>query len=328
LINLYSNEKNFNNELNYGVMLIFLLSCLLITIKLSAAVFAITSTFLALAKINYKFLKFKTIYIYAFLIGCYLVSIHLLRGVLYSGLPLYPSPIGGIYSLDWSVTQNEARNMVDLIYSWARVPGKSSSEVLASWAWFPVWAQRIFYENWPYIIGCLFLIPLNFIIIFFAKDKLKYSRLFWLSIPLVGSILFWIMTAPDWRFLGAIPQLLIALLGFIFIRYGALNKISIFSIKPTMNLGSLFISIAVLALITQSSTFMNLKFTGWHSIQVAQINPQTTAAGLKLYTPVGDQCWDAPLPCTPTYNNGVGIRSNTLDRNGLESGFNIKNHIR
>jgi hypothetical protein len=43
-----------------------------------------------------------------------------------------------------------------------------------------------------------------------------------------------------------------------------------------------------------------------------------TRSGLEVRVPVkGDQCWDAPLPCTPYFNNELELRK----KENLQSGF-------
>ena len=53
-----------------------------------------------------------------------------------------------------------------------------------------------------------------------------------------------------------------------------------------------------------------LDFTsGYQTIPSSALTEQRTDSGLIVYVPVeGDQCWDAPLPCTPYFNSGLRLR--------------------
>ncbi len=48
---------------------------------------------------------------------------------------------------------------------------------------------------------------------------------------------------------------------------------------------------------------------GFHPLPPADVQMFTTTSGLVVYTPrAGDQCWDAPLPCTPYPDAALCLR--------------------
>lgn len=49
--------------------------------------------------------------------------------------------------------------------------------------------------------------------------------------------------------------------------------------------------------------------SGWHPVQEVSLLKRVTSSGLSLFSPLGsDQCWDAPLPCTPQFDPHLGLR--------------------
>ena len=60
--------------------------------------------------------------------------------------------------------------------------------------------------------------------------------------------------------------------------------------------------------------------SGWHVVNEVPLEKRMTSSGLLVYTPkFGDQCWDAPLPCTPYFKESLRLR-----RPGdMASGFTV-----
>ena len=57
---------------------------------------------------------------------------------------------------------------------------------------------------------------------------------------------------------------------------------------------------------------------GFHAAPRSELQSFITRSGLRLYVPQeGDQCWDAPLPCTPYPNADLRLRR----QGDLGSGF-------
>lgn len=325
LLRLYTDESKDKREQCYNVMTIFVLSCIVVTVKLSSAVYALMSLALVLPFIFKTIYLDKKIYLATFAFGVLLVGMHLIRGVLYSGVPLYPSTVGAMWNLDWTVSYQQAKSEADWIYSWARAPFKNPSEVLDSWGWFAEWGSRFLKDYKRYLYGFLILTGLNFIVLIFKSRQIKDKGLFFLYLPLVAGILFWFMTAPDWRFLGAIPQLSIALSGFICIRCLLPTEFGRFTQKLPTYFPPSFFGLVILVLMVKSTDLKNLPLSGWHSIPSIETKEQLTESGLKIFVPIaGDQCWDSSLPCTPYFNDALKLRKTDLGAQNLEAGFSIK----
>ena len=325
LVKVYSPDSADQSREVYSATMVFFLSCLLVAIKLSGAIFALMAILLLTPCIRTSYLNYKKACLVSLIIGSYFIAIHLLRGVLLSGLPLYPSTLGAIWSLDWSVSSAQAIDEANWIYSWARDASKTPNEVLGSWAWFPAWADSFMGERWRYIYGALILVAIDLISLVTSKSAKQENKLFILFIPFVIAIIFWFFTAPDWRFLGAIPQLVIALSGWIFIRRCITRTIFSFTEKLPTYATSSFVALAILVLMTKTADFKTLPLIGWHEIPRVEVVKQETNSGLQIWVPKsGDQCWDSALPCAPRLNNELRLRG---DRNNPESpkeGFSVQ----
>lgn len=327
LIKVYLHESKIKNQHTSDVAMIFLLSCLAVTVKLSSAVFALMSVLLVLPAVSKTFSQNRRIYLCSLLLGSYLIGVHCLRGVFNSGLPFYPSTIGAIWDLDWAVTYSQAKSEADWIYSWARMPNKNPIEVLGSWSWFPAWKETLLGEHWLYVYGCLIFAGLNSMIFLLnQKKQLVESKLFILYMPLLTGILFWFFTAPDWRFLGAIPQLFIAFSGFIFIRYCITSVIIHHTERLPAYLIPLFLSISLLFLMTKLLDLKNLPISGWHQVPIIETSARLNISGLKILIPIleQEQCWDSQLPCTPYFSDVIKLRDSNQEAKGLREGFSIK----
>lgn len=292
LIKLYSRESHAKNTHAADVVMVFLLACLVVTVKISAAVFALMSVIFVLPALAKTFHQNKKIYLYSFLLGGFLVGVHLIRGVLTSGLALYPSTLGAMWNLDWTVPYDQVKEEAGWIYSWARSPGKTPNQVLGSWAWLPDWGARLLKEHWRYVYGCAILTGLSFISLLLKKRPREEKALFFLYIPTIVSLIFWFMTAPDWRFLGAIPQLYVALSGFILIRYLITTRIGNCVEKIPQHLTSTLFSVLILSLITiilllkiKSTDLKNLPPLGWQAIPIVETKEHITSSGLKVFGP-------------------------------------------
>ena len=230
-----------------------------------------------------------------------------------------------MWNLDWTVSYEQVKNETDWIYSWARTPYKNPNEVLGSWGWFPDWRTRLLNEYWQYVYGGLLLTGLNFIALLFKQKQREEKSLFVLYVPLIAGILFWFITVPDWRFLGAIPQLYVALSGFLFIRYIMPSWITYYVEKFPASLKHSFFGLAILLLMIKSVDLKNLPLSGWHTIPLTETKEQITSSGLRVFVPTsGDQCWDSDLPCTPYFYKGLNLRERESGEKELGNGFNFK----
>jgi hypothetical protein len=293
---------------NDDVALLAILGATAITMKLSNVAFAVIVVTMAR-----HFSRRVLLFVAAVLV------VWMARGYVTSGAPLYPSTLGAI-AFDWAVPRTEVAQMATLIRGWARQPNPHWRAVFDHGAWIPGWLGRIRSETvtvtGPLVLGaCLVVLALG--VALFRKARLNELLLL---APVIVGLAYWFLTAPDPRFAHA--------LFFCFAIAAAL--IFLGSVQPlTSSRAFAIILCAVLALtyrglarqaIRERATLAQISVDGWQPLPTARLIARTTTSGLPILTPAkGDQCWDAPLPCTPYFR--ADLRERVPGR--LASGFTV-----
>lgn len=229
--------------------------------------------------------------------------IHIYRGYVQTGYPFFPNILFGNQELEWSVPSRVALHEQAWIFSWARQPNLSPDVVLNSYAWLLPWLKN----SWLQILIFCGVIFGNIYLYLQSRnlDKDKYHALLILNLFLVITVFPWFFTAPDWRFLGSIPYLLIACTAFQFTllksyRAGG----SVYKITTYFSIATFVLSFAILTWNLRKS---EVHFSGWDSLPIPQYSVKETKSGLKINVPDGEgaSCWSIPMPCTPYFNSGL-----------------------
>jgi hypothetical protein len=194
-----------------ALMLLVILCTAAVTIKLSTLMFCMGALIIVLRPL-WSWLKIARPAALKLIALCgAMLLIHALRGIALSGLPFYPSTFGGVWTLPY--TPDPARVMAEAnsIYSWARLPGVSPDIVLRSWDWLAPWAGALPARFWTLMLISISLLIINLVLLIFSKRHRSNLKMYALYLPLVFGVAFWFATAPDARFLGAIPELSVVL---------------------------------------------------------------------------------------------------------------------
>lgn len=292
-----------------GLTLLFL--CLvLVTVKLSGVMFAFAALVIALSALRQAYAA-RRIAASAALAMCVVFTlVHAARGYILSGAPFYPSTVAGAWQLDWAVPIETARSEAAWVYSWARHPGLPPEQVLGNWHWLVPWLRAFPLRGWLDFGIAVLLALAAFGLPRRAALADADRRLGLLYVPSLGAVLFWFFTAPDLRFLGAVPELLVALSGWLMLlrlpqRAGA----------PSLRLPARAALAAGVALAMMALPAVKpLSFTGWREIPLISAPAvRTTAAGLQVLVPGSDGlCWDAPQPCTPYFDPRLRQRGGSV----------------
>lgn len=176
-------------------LLIILLSLFAITVKLSAGGFAVGGILFALIRMERKKKTLLTVIAMVSVI----VLPWLVRSVMLSGAPLYPSKIGFMPGLKWSVPTAAMEKDAATIKRFART-GRDRGKSSEGWKWLGPWFKKN-HSNLkaiavPGVIGLALLVV-------FAVLRVGPGRWPLLVIPLAvsaGGIVFWFFTAPAVRF--------------------------------------------------------------------------------------------------------------------------------
>ena len=306
-------NKFFINSEN--ITLILLLSCYLFTIKLTGLIFASIISLIILGRylLNnpYRLKDLNRIFIFSIIFAL----LHMGNGYLLSGYPLFPSIFGGLESLPWFVPQHVGQDMVAFIHNGTidRHGQLDINELGHLSKWFPVWLKNLNPDLITYILLMIFLLVLNAVTFF--KNSKKIPALFdtvLLSLPPAGALIFWLNSAPEFRYAGASFEMLIAGLFLIFLY--TKNKLDI-----VIKANGLKFSIVVILLCILPSLNKHL-FSGWEHPPAVKLNESFSKSGVLIYIPDHELCWDAQLPCVYNFNLDLYL----FNPNHFESGFFLK----
>jgi hypothetical protein len=276
----------------------------IVTIKLSSIGFAAATMLIVIGTIFLKnnplIVPNKVVFKVALILG-FLLLLHVGRGYLLSGAPLFPSPLGGVWSLPWSVEFGVAQNETELIYAWAKQPGIASpSELTDGYAWFAQWFAAL-----PRSILFLFAMSSGLCLLAFALflklgRQASDTRQSYLFVPIFSALLFWFFTAPDVRFLGAILILYFAAAASLLLgRLDGPDGYAIWFTRPsTHRVLTICVGVGVLGCFLRWSVLSAKVINGWQGIPSSSVATQVNRSGLKVDVPLTDgQCWNAALPC-------------------------------
>lgn len=249
--------------------------------------------------------------------GVLVLAVWMMRGAILSGYPLYPSTAISV-SVDWRVTINQATEEANWIRSWGRAPGLPWETVLGNRDWVRPWLEGVWINHRFQIVfpfGLALLSLILWLSIRFQRAILALGRLYAILPPIFG-IAFWAVSAPNPRFVGAL--LWITAAGVV-----ALLAQELTHRHSYMGLGLVGAVIVLQCWMAGTSLLPNFDLKANSSLQVVptpDMESFITSSGLHLWVPAsGDQCWNAPLPCTPYPNSNLILRNEAT----LARGFMI-----
>lgn len=178
---------------NEQPLMIVLLASFVFTIKLSAAPALILAAVVVGGQMIQREKRLSVQYIVC---GALALFPFFARNLILSGYLLYPVPAINLFTFDWQVPLARAIDERTAVMAWGRFPRLDGAQVMAMplSEWLPKWfaAQTL---NRRAMLGAVLLSPL------LALFSLRQSRRYWLGwlVFLIGS-LFWLFSAPDFRF--------------------------------------------------------------------------------------------------------------------------------
>lgn len=189
----------------------FLLCLIAVLTKLSMAAFCLAMIATTGRYIYQTWGCNRLFFVKLILLGSTILLVHFLRGYALSGWPLYPSSLGGWFDFSYAPSLNRVAAEAKIIYGWARIPGVAPHIVLSNWDWLgPWWVQLP--VRFVVLMACaMALFVLNLAALCLGRASKYATSAYWLYAPLWIGVIFWFFTAPDVRFLGLIPELLVIL---------------------------------------------------------------------------------------------------------------------
>lgn len=309
----------FDEQLTKQKVFLSVIALYSVTLKLSAAPVGLLFLFTIIKIIGKK--KYKEFFLLA-ITGAAIVLPWLVRNVILSGYLVYPFPTINLFNFDWKQPANLAQQAKDWVTSYARV---TQAPDTLSWPfskWFPIWLKAQNPLN-LLLFGCSILSPAIMFFLFAKRRKhsINVNVFYYWAIAFVGTV-FWFCSAPDFRFNYAFI-ILAAVIPFVLLW-------NVFPVMPTPKISGYFYAILMAGLVyTYYKAPKNYSAATLYKPISTEVNGgekniqfvQHTIDNYIIYTPIGtDQCFGAPIPCTPIILPNLQLRGKTL-----QEGFRLKN---
>jgi hypothetical protein len=294
-----------------------------VTIKLSGVAFAAVSIVCALTFIRFRLYAGVSALVKLASLLLVAIIIHSIRSYELSGTIMFPSTFLALWQKEWTLQAAQIRFETDLILSLARQPDiLDPALVLGNWQWLPGWLQRL-PLHLVLIFGIAFVGMLISVAALFASTRSTQTnasrdaghirlskRLNALYLPLVCSLIFWFLTAPDLRFLGAVLPLYVATALWLAARQ--IHFIPFIQDLSRRCSGVGLQRLAVLVVLTVSLKLTGVRavsLEGWQAVPQVSAALQRTDSGFDIFL-AGDGgfCWDHPLPCTPVFHPNLRFK--------------------
>jgi hypothetical protein len=247
------------------------------------------------------------------------------RAIILSGYPLFPATIFG-FPVDWKTPLSVAKFYALDVQSWGRNPDALIADTRGL-AWLGGWLNRSVRNRPSFqvplaisLAGLAIALALRFR----AKPRPASPWLSLLFPPLAG-IIFWFLASPDVRFAQFSIWTTAATLG----TWGIVSLDFHFRRSHTRPVLAMLLLSLIWCLI---SLGWKEPFQALRGVQQPPPLPkvnllvQHTLSGLAVYVPShGNQCWDAPLPCTPYFDETLRLRNPSSMRSGFASEMRAEN---
>jgi hypothetical protein len=241
------------------------------------------------------------------------------RGIILSGYPFYPATIFRL-PVAWGIPLSAARWYALGVQSWGRIPDVPYHDTRGH-HWLGDWLYHAL-RNRPSFQVPLAISLAGLIVGLTHRFRGKpHPACPWLSLlfPSIVGIIFWFAASPDLRFAQFA----------IWTTAATLGTWGIVSMDLHLHRSRTDLVLATLAL---SSIWCLISF-GWkepllvlRGVQQPPPLPKPalilrhTLSGLAVYVPAeSQQCWDAPLPCTPYFDESLCLRNASSLRWGFTS---------
>jgi hypothetical protein len=274
-------------------------SSLVVMLKLSYAALGLAAAALVTLMILIRRRRFMTIFLPVLLVLVFSVP-WVCRGYITSGYPLYPSELGALH-FDWTVPHEAASSDKKWVLSWARDPTRDADSVLANNDWFRPWLSTTLSD--PLVLKSLVLGAAGLILSLISAPgrwrMVSFRQCCFLVTPILFSLVFWFLTAPDPRFAGATIWTLAADIAYLpFACFDSVKLlVRVLVTAAIAGFIGLELTAGTIRLATEHEQFPN--FVGGPGELVSRL----TYSGLAVWVPVkGDLTGPWKIPAAPAYS--------------------------
>jgi hypothetical protein len=301
------------------------LSAALCSVKLSGLIFGATLICVALWSMRVASSNSKMMLFRVFPVLIFFGFLHLLRGVITSGVPLYPSTIGSFWHFDWSVPIDRIQNEAGWIYSCARTgsPCQDPALVLKDWSWMNSWWVDRVPGNAKTLFFCIVAATTLKVWINTKGGKSAHPDFFrdcLLMSPFFGALVFWFFSAPDVRFLGRLLELMFAFSMWSMVL--TLHRVRTdsymfwarsFAVAAKVLPRIQFNAVVVVVLLIFCVRLLPTPGFNWPDLPENANSALSKETGVRIWIPVDGPCWFNKLPCAPSLDPALEYREPLSD---------------
>ena len=239
-----------------------------------------------------------------------------LRGIITSGYPFFPSSVlGGPFA--WRIPELSVSHFYNITVYWGRQPYYDLEKVRTGFAWMPEW----FHRNWqlkdqferPLVLCAIWTLLLSLLAWKWKDLRESLIRVGLMILPVVVSLVMWFFTAPEPRYLGSITWLLPLAVPLSLLSEASLLSSGLIGLSLCVN----YAALGNLRYNTQWA--WKKRAPGFPEIRKVELKEVDNTFGIHLYHPkAGDQVFDAPLPAARENQPKLKLLNETK---GISGGF-------
>lgn len=240
----------------------------------------------------------------------------MVRSVVMTGYPLYPLTIGAA-PVDWRLPVASAQGEMQDIRWWTRSNDGVRSIPISDWTWVPPWFRHVTQQWFDFRLP-LALIAASALLLLLRRNQFTRLTLYrwWIPAAAAVAVAYWFFTVPDLRFIGASFWVLAVGLFTIAVDRLPSQRFQLFAVSGAF----IIIGIAALWGLNEGFWIQAETKSDLVPLHAVEVDPITTESGLTLWVPQeqeNEQCWNAPLPCTPYPNPALRLRVEGELRHGF-----------
>jgi hypothetical protein len=302
-------QQREGSSIQLSLVIAMLLFSLAVTFKISSLVFAFSGwivSFVALCFSDASPLR-KRLMTAAVLISAAIILPWIARGLILTGYSFFPSTALSI-PVDWKVSAANAQVQANFARSFARIPQIPLADT-QGFHWLRPWFRELIREREGFLIPFFFALAGIVVVLFRISRERRPTQphWLWLLLPSLAGLIFWFVEAPAIRFGEPILWTAAATLG-------AFAALALFD-QPIKKRFVILTLLLLTAWAAHPRLLWNSYFRPSIGVRTVLRLPQArvvshrTSSGLTVYVPVEtNQCWDAPLPCSPYFNDTLRLR--------------------